>query len=102
MEEMLDTLRDECRISYADDVLCFSWSSEEHVEVLRRVLQALQHHSAKLRPEKCELFQKEVRHVGRLVSADGVRVDPKDVETVQVLKEKSPQTVGDVRRLLSS
>jgi hypothetical protein len=34
------------------------------------------------------------------VSADGVRVDPKDVEAVQALKEKTPRTVGDVRRLL--
>ncbi len=100
MEEMLDTLRDECCIPYLDDVLCFSRSFEEHVEVLRRVLQALQHHGVKLRPEKCELFRKEVRYVGRLVSADGVRVDPKDVEAVQALKEKTPQTVGDVRRLL--
>lgn len=100
MEEMLDTLRDECCIPYLDDVLCYSRSFEEHVEVLRRVLQALQHHGVRLRPEKCEFFRKEVRYVGRLVSADGVRVDPKDVEAVQALKEKTPQTVGDVRRLL--
>lgn len=70
------------------------------MEVLRRVLQALQRHGVKLRPEKCELFRKEVRYVGRLVSADGVRVDPKDFEAVRVLKDKAPQTVGDVRRLL--
>lgn len=100
MEEMLDTLRDECCIPYLDDVLCFSQSFEEHVNVLRRVLQALQRHGVKLRPEKCELFRKEVRYVGRLVSENGVRVDPKDVEAVQALKEKTPQTVGDVRRLL--
>lgn len=87
MEEMLDTLRDECCIPYLDDVLCFSRSFEEHVEVLRRVLRALQHHGVKLRPEKCELFRKEVRYVGRLVSADGVRVDPKDVEAVQALRK---------------
>lgn len=100
MEEMLDMLRDECCIPYLDDVLCFSQSFQEHVEVLRRVLQALQRHGVKLRPEKCELFKKEVRYVGRLVSEKGVRVDPKDVEAVQALKEKTPKTVGDVRRLL--
>ena len=100
MEEMLDTLRDECCIPYLDDVLCFSKSFHEHVQVLRRVLQALQHHGVKLKPEKCELFREEVRYVGRLVSADGVRVDPKDIEAVQVLKNKRPQTVGEVRQLL--
>ena len=100
IEEMLETLRDECCIPYLDDVLCFSRSFEEHVEVLRRVLQALQRHRVTLRPEKCELFSSEVRYVGQLVSANGVRVDPKDVEAVQALKEKTPRTVVDVRRLL--
>lgn len=100
MEEMLDTLRDECCIPYLDDVLCFSKSFEEHVQVLRRVLQALQRHGVKLKPEKCELFRKEVRYVGRLVSAEGVKVDPKDLEAVQVLKQRTPQTVGQVRQLL--
>lgn len=60
MEEMLDTLRDDCCIPYLDDVLCFSKSFDEHVQVLRRVLQALQRHRVKLKPEKCELFRKEV------------------------------------------
>ncbi|KAJ8008368.1 hypothetical protein DPEC_G00104100 [Dallia pectoralis] len=100
MEGMLDTLRDECCIPYLDDVLCFSRSFEEHVQVLRRVLQALQRHGVKLKPEKCELFRKEVRYVGRLVSAEGVRIDPKDLEAVRALKDKAPQTVGDVRQLL--
>lgn len=100
MEEMLDTLRDECCIPYLDDVLCFSKSFDEHVQVLQKVLQALQRHGVKLKPEKCELFRKEVRYVGRLVSADGVKVDPKDTEAVQALKHKRPQTVGEVRQLL--
>uniref|UniRef100_A0A8C7Y3F7 Gypsy retrotransposon integrase-like protein 1 n=1 Tax=Oryzias sinensis TaxID=183150 RepID=A0A8C7Y3F7_9TELE len=100
MEEMLDTLRDECCIPYLDDVLCFAKSFEEHVQVLRKVLQALQRHGVKLNPENCELFRKEVRYVGRLVSAEGVRVDPKDIEAVQSLKHKRPQTVGDLRQLL--
>ncbi|KAJ8353343.1 hypothetical protein SKAU_G00209100 [Synaphobranchus kaupii] len=52
------------------------------------------------RPEKCELFKKEVRYVGKLVSAEGVRIDPKDLEAVLALKEKTPHTVGEVRKLL--
>ncbi|KAI5089291.1 hypothetical protein C0J45_20699, partial [Silurus meridionalis] len=62
--------------------------------------QALQHHAVKLRAEKCEMFQKEVRYVGRLVSAEGVRIDPKDLEAVMALKTKTPQIVGDLRRIL--
>lgn len=54
----------------------------------------------KLKPEKCELFRLEDRYVGRRVSAEGVRIDPKDLEAVVSLKTKTPQTVGDIRRIL--
>ena len=100
MEEMLGSLRDECCVPYLDDLLCYSRSFSDHVEVIRNVLRALQHHGVKLRAEKCEMFQKEVRYVGRLVSAQGVRVDPKDLDAVLALKTKPPQTVGDLRQIL--
>ncbi|KAL0192074.1 hypothetical protein M9458_010370, partial [Cirrhinus mrigala] len=100
MEEMLDSLRDECCLLYLDDVLCYAKSFEEHVESLRRVLRALRCHGVKLKPEKCEMFRKEVRYVGRLVSAEGVRIDPRDLEAVRSVTHRTPQTVGDVRRLL--
>lgn len=100
MEEMLGSLRDECCIPYLDDLLCYSRSFNDHVEVVRKVLQALQQHGVKLRAEKCEMFRKEVRYVGRLVSAEGVRVDPKDFDAVMALKSKTPQTVGDLRQVL--
>ena len=85
MEGILNSLRDECCIPYLDDVLCYAKTFEDHVEILRRVLRALQQHGVKLRPTKCKLFKKEVRYVGRLVSADGVRIDPKDLEVIQEL-----------------
>lgn len=100
MEGMLDDLRDECCAPYLDDVLCYARSFEEHVGVIKKVLQTLRHHGVKLRPEKCELFRQEVRYVGRLVSANGVRIDPHDLEAVIALKSHRPQTVGEVRRLL--
>lgn len=100
MEEMLSSLRDECCIPYLDDVLCYAKTFEDHVQVLRRILRALQRHGVKLRAAKCELFKKEVRYVGRLVSAEGVRIDPKDLEAIQALRSKTPSTVGEVRKLL--
>lgn len=99
MEEMLGPLRDECCLPYLDDVLCFAKTFEEHVDALRKVLKALQQHGVKLRPEKFEFFKHEVRYVGRLVSAEGVQVDSRDIEAVRTLTDKTPQTVGDVRKL---
>lgn len=71
MEVMLCSLRDEYCIPYLDDLLCYSRSYSDHVEVIRKVLQALQHHGLKLQAEKCKMFQKKVCYVGRLLSAEG-------------------------------
>ena len=100
MEEMLSPLRDECCIPYLDDILCYASTFEEHVERLRKVLRALQDHGVKLRPTKCDLFKQEVRYVGRLVSAEGVRIDPKDLEAVYALRKEKPTTVGEVKRIV--
>lgn len=54
----------------------------------------------KLRPNKCELFKRQVRYVGRLVTSEGVQIDPKDLEAVLQLKEREPKNVGEVRALL--
>lgn len=100
MENCLDGLRDNICIPYLDDIIVFSKSFEEHVEHLRQVLQRLQSHGVKLKPSKCKLFQREVRYLGRIVSKDGYRPDPINLEAVMKLKDSKPQTVGDVRKLL--
>lgn len=71
-------------------------------KLLRGSLQSLEgiQKYVKLRPEKCELFQRQVRYVGRLVSSEGVNIDPRDTEAVQSLNTKMPERAGDVRRLL--
>ena len=36
-----------------------------------------------MKPAKCSLFQKEVKFLDKIVNADGVSVDPKNVKVVQ-------------------
>lgn len=60
----------------------------------------MKEHGIKLRPTKCELFKREVRYLGRLVSGEGVKIDPQDLAAVLALKEKEPRTIGDVKSLL--
>lgn len=66
----------------------------------RKILRALQLYWVKLRPTKCELFKHEVRYVGRLVSAVGMHIDPKDLEAVYGLRDKTLTTVEDVWRIV--
>lgn len=100
MEGVLDGLRDECCSPYLDDVLCYSKTFHNHVDDLRKVLHRLLEHGVKLCPKKCELFKRQVRYVGRLVTREGVQIDPKDLEAVYHLRNREPKNVGKVRALL--
>ena len=100
MENCLEGLNGEIAMTYLDDVLVYSDTFEHHLDHLQQVLQRMQTHGVKLRPNKCELFRSEVRYLGRLVSAEGHQLDPSDVAAVTSLGEKTPETVGDLRKLL--
>ena len=100
MEHCLGDLRDEIAIPYLDDVVVFSRTFNEHVDHLRRVLRRLKEHGVKLKPQKCNMFKREVCFLGRIVSERGYTMDPKGVEAVESLKNTRPTTIGEVRHLV--
>ena len=99
MENCLGELRDEIAIPYLDDVIVFSQTFEEHLEHLRTTLRRLQEYGVKLKASKCDLFKREVRFLGRIVSREGHRMDPKGIKAVTDLAMKTPSNVGEVRQL---
>ena len=100
MERCLRGLRDECAIPYLDDVIVFSKSFDDHLRHLRAVLKRLCENGVKLKPSKCNIFRREINYLGRIVSENGCRPDPKAIQSVMFLKEKNPETVGDIRQML--
>ena len=100
MEQCFQDYRDDFIVPDIDDLLVYSKDFNSHVEHLRLSLQRLQQHDVKIKVKKCQLFKQKVRYLGRIVAADGYRLDPKNIQSVTELVKQNPKTLGEVRRLL--
>ena len=99
VNECLDELIDVVCNPYMDDVLGYDESFEKHLESLRKILQKLREHGVKLRADKCNLFKRSVKYLGKIITSEGYYDDPATTEAVEKLK-KPPSTVGELRSLL--
>ena len=100
METCLGHLRDEICIPYLDDIIVFSSTFEDHIEHLRTVFQRLKKYGVKLKPKKCTMFKREVVFLGRVVSAEGYKLDPSTMAPILRLKDTPPKNVIEVRKLM--
>ena len=99
MEDCLSDYRDKFCLPYLDDVIVYSKSFEDHVEHLQKVLHRLKEKGIRLMARKCNLFAQEVTYLGRVITADGYRVDPKGIKPILDLKSWKPNTLGEVCHL---
>jgi hypothetical protein len=88
-QQMMETIMGplnltEC-ILYLDDIIIFSRTFEEHITRLQNVFQKLSDFGLKLNPSKCVFFQKSVRYLGHVVSADGIEACPDKVKAVTLV-----------------
>lgn len=93
-----DTLRPYLDIfctAYLDDILIYSRTRSEHEQHLRLVLTALREAGLYAKIEKCEFFVEETTFLGLIVGANGIRMDPKKVETI--VNWKTPSCLTDVQ-----
>ena len=85
-------------IVYLDDIVIYSENVEEHIRSLDTVFTKLKAHGLKLKGEKCKLFQPEVKYLGHILSADGVKADPEKIRAVT--NWVKPTTLQELRRFL--
>ena len=78
----------------------YSKTFAEHLANIKQVLANLKAHVIKLKPSKCKLFRQRVRYLGRIILASGYSMDPADTAAVNALKEKTPTTVDELRKIL--
>ena len=81
-----------------DDVLIFGANRAEHDARLIAVLERLQAARVTLNPEKCKFRQTEVKFLGHLIDARGIRADPQ--KTSAILEMEPPHNNTELRRFM--
>src|SRR5258705_6326583 len=85
-------------MAYLDDILVYSEMLEDHRTHVRQVLEVFSKASLHLQPEKCHFHKTEVKYLGLIIMADGVKMDPAKVEAI--VSWESPRNLYDVRAFL--
>ena len=82
MENCLGDMNMHSCLIYLDDIVVFSRTFDEHIERLEKVFERLVEAGLKLSPAKCNLFQKELKYLGHIVSPEGIATDPKKLSVL--------------------
>jgi hypothetical protein len=84
---------------YLDDILIFSQTEDQHMEILKLVLERLRKHHLQCRFDKCTFAVTEVEYLGFRLSHQGVRMCPKKVQIVKDWPAQ-PKSKTDIRAFL--
>ena len=82
MNLLLADLLDKCVLVYMDDILIYSKMADDHVGPVKAVFECLAAKNWHVKEKKCALFLPEVEYLGRVISAEGVKVPVDKVDTV--------------------
>jgi hypothetical protein len=85
-------------IVFLDDILVYCKTEEEHEEHLRMMLQVLREHQLYAKLSKCSFYQRQIHYLGRIISEEGIVVDPEKVEAIR--EWLAPRNVAEVRSFM--
>ena len=83
---------------YLDDIIIYSKTLSEHLVHIEKVLKCLKAAGLKVKISKCQFAQTEVKYLGHIVSADGVRPNPEKVKSIEEFP--SPKNVDELRTVV--
>ncbi|KAJ3656579.1 hypothetical protein Zmor_015648 [Zophobas morio] len=83
---------------YLDDIIVATPDFATHSEVLRKVFERLVDAGLTVNREKCEFLKTELRYLGHIVDANGIRTDPHKIECM--LNYPRPTNAKEVRRFV--
>jgi hypothetical protein len=86
MNKILQDHIDKFLIVYMDDILVYSQTLEEHEEHLRLVFEKLEQNGLKVKFSKCDVYKKQIKYLGHLVSHGEIEPDPEKIEALYQFK----------------
>jgi hypothetical protein len=98
VHKLLRKYLDKYCVAYLDDILIFTKTLEEHVKIVREILQILMDAGILLKPSKCEFHVTETEFLGYIVSTTGLKMSPHKVK--EVLEWKEPTTIKGMQSFL--
>ena len=98
METLLsDFLWKKCLV-YLDDVIVFGKSFQDCLSNLDEIIGRIHSNGLKLNIKKCKIFQKSITYLGRIISPEGIKADPKKLDAVS--NWETPKNPKEVRSFL--
>ena len=81
---------------YIDDIVVYASTLDEHDQQIFCLFKRLLEAGLRLQPEKCSFLSTEVAYLGHVISAAGVRPNPKKIEAVKSFRvPKNPKNIKE-------
>ena len=98
MTRVLHGLIWESCLVYIDDIIVFSKDFPQHLARLRSVFDRIRGANLKLKPTKCSFLRAEIKFLGHIISASGIRPLPDKIKSIENFPV--PQSVKEVQAFL--
>uniref|UniRef100_A0AC34FUF8 Reverse transcriptase n=1 Tax=Panagrolaimus sp. ES5 TaxID=591445 RepID=A0AC34FUF8_9BILA len=85
---------------YLDDIILVSTTEAEHLQDIDEVLTTMERNQLRMKLSKCTWATDELKYCGLLVSKNGIRPDPANVEKVKNFK--TPSTLTELRSVIGA
>lgn len=83
---------------FADDVIFYAKTKEEHDELVEEGLKLMKANNLQLKISKCLFYAHNFEYLGHIVSEEGIKANPKKVQAVK--KYPRPINVKQVQKFL--
>lgn len=86
-------------IKYIDDVCIASENEIQHEQHIRKVFERFREYGITINMEKCEFAKTEIKFLGHLVTADGIKPLPQKVQAI--IDFPRPEVAHELRRFIA-